>query len=52
MAIACTVGNASNIWLPVEFSADGLLVDTPLKYREEWNLDLDGAWTNATTATA
>ena len=35
--------NASNIWLPLDFSGD--LLDTPLQYRDEWNLDLDGAWT-------
>lgn len=39
--------NASNIWLPLEFSGD--LLNTPLKYRDDWNLDLDGAWTNATS---
>ena len=37
--------NASNIWLPLEFSGD--LLSTPLTYRDEWILDLDGAW-NAT----
>ena len=40
--------NASNIWLPVEFT-DENLVKTPLTYRDGWGLDLDGAWTNATT---
>eukprot|EP01045_Picozoa_sp_COSAG04_P014807 COSAG04_NODE_1128_length_8137_cov_4.719831_6_plen_121_part_00 len=38
--------NASNIWLPVEFTEDNL-VQTPLKYRDSWNLNLDGAWTPA-----
>jgi hypothetical protein len=38
--------NASNIWLPLEFSGD--LLRTPLTYRDAWNLDLDGTWSNAT----
>ena len=42
--------NASNIWLPVEFTGTGDLVQTPLVYRDAWNLDLDGAWTNITSA--
>ena len=38
--------STSNIWLPSDFAGD--LLDTPLAYRADWDLDLDGAGTNAT----
>ena len=45
---AALAANASNIWLPVEFTANNL-VKTPLEYRDAWDLDLEeGTWKNST----